>query len=1222
MFLNMSFIKLLILLSRFMLILSTNDLNPQLLFSNIKTAAIIDTETGNITIIASGIPRAISIDYHRTKGFIYWSDVTVRSISRLKYPFNNREVAEVIITDDIHTPDGIAIDSVNDHLYWTDTGIDKVMRSNLDGSSRTVILDTNLQEPRAIVLDEANSMMYLSDWGTNPKIEKCMLDGSNRRTIVKEDLLWPNGLALDFNEGRIYWIDGGLHQIKSTKLDGSDMQLILKDSTWLPHPFDIEVYGSFLYYSDWSLYGVFKVSKLSNSTPAAMSSQLLTPMGIKIYHRNDDFPTDVFLLSIEPYLEEGLIVSNIFGTNSNNLEPVFKCIFSDTGKNYLYNIYWYINEIQVKTFENVPFADIHSTWLRPIHWVGKFIMNMHVKCSLRAREKVNGTASPHQFSPVYVAGVIPDRFVYEVSEGRNLTLSLTCTVPVGCSGSILLPYCKETFKIGYPSYTKDPGPCSGSIQGGDLAFQQQTCGVVVPSRGWNKTLDVIVYGYVDNLYNTKAVRTSNIKLSHIPSNKDLSGAWDRVNIPNIQIRIKDIDTNLELTKCESWSDPRYYTFNRKYFSKALSGEYILYRHKRSPYWVHTLSTACWDGTCNVGVAIRSHSSLFVVRTSDVVSHQTVMPGRTHPFVNFRDCDDQNMSVKRIGTQYMVTLPSGTEIWFKVGKGIAGFTGYWIWHLTIKPSVLDIDQTEGLCGFLSNDNSKADDFKERETGNVVDEDKFIKSWFVPDDSGESLFAADPDILNHNEYLQPFCVCDEVVQDRQTPIENGFNKVKCNLSQPLEPCINRTIDLDTSFYSSCSMSRKRRDLLYTHKEQTKRLRRNADDIDDVTEETFLRYVSDFVPKSFRAVPAWKNGWTEDSARSACNDGFHNISEIAKCMTYANLLTDEYITACIEDIKAAGDTSLMMMTIDKMIASCIMEVSKNESLLTSTDVNGEQSQMKTIMAQLCYNNCSGHGNCENGGCICERGYRGHDCSSINTAPPSGLIIPNAGRCSTRERQCLKTNVYGDFEATEVWYKIRHFQIINYTEEHSEVYEIRKAEYKNPYMVTCHLGISRMKKSTKDAIIAEGYYISFSIDGTTFGDYVTFIMYDEDCYACNATTVFCELLETCPTIQEKDSTVSNRDKENTQSSVIIGSVVGGVIFVVAVLCGLLYKFKVKQITKTIDYFEECNVNNIPPRSFQYGKEVSSISQFDLHIYDNKPSTPVDVFSKKLKANMGVDLT
>lgn len=38
--------------------------------------------------------------------------------------------------------------------------------------------------------------MYWTDWGEEPKIEKCGLNGAGRTVLVKDDIEWPNGITL------------------------------------------------------------------------------------------------------------------------------------------------------------------------------------------------------------------------------------------------------------------------------------------------------------------------------------------------------------------------------------------------------------------------------------------------------------------------------------------------------------------------------------------------------------------------------------------------------------------------------------------------------------------------------------------------------------------------------------------------------------------------------------------------------------------------------------------------------------------------------------------------------------------------------------------------------------------------------------------------------------------------------------------------------------------
>ena len=41
-----------------------------------------------------------------------------------------------IVTSEIKTPNGLAIDHKAKKLYWTDAGLDKVERCNVDGTDR------------------------------------------------------------------------------------------------------------------------------------------------------------------------------------------------------------------------------------------------------------------------------------------------------------------------------------------------------------------------------------------------------------------------------------------------------------------------------------------------------------------------------------------------------------------------------------------------------------------------------------------------------------------------------------------------------------------------------------------------------------------------------------------------------------------------------------------------------------------------------------------------------------------------------------------------------------------------------------------------------------------------------------------------------------------------------------------------------------------------------
>ena len=63
--------------------------------------------------------------------------------------------------------------------------------------------------------------------------------------------------------------------------------------------------------------------------------------------------------------------------------------------------------------------------------------------------------------------------------------------------------------------------------------------------------------------------------------------------------------------------------------------------------------------------------------------------------------------------------------------------------------------------------------------------------------------------------------------------------------------------------------------------------------------------------------------------------------------------------------------------------------------------------------------------GVCSCYDGFTGDDCSQEISTPPSGISIPSSGLCTLGTRKCKRTNVYGNFPSTTVWYQLKYIQV-----------------------------------------------------------------------------------------------------------------------------------------------------------------------------------------------------
>lgn len=70
-------------------------------------------------------------------------------------------------------------------------------------------------------------LIFWTDWGSTPKIERSSMDGGDRMIVANTSLFWPNGLTLDYAANKIYWADAKHHAIESANLDGTSRRTVI-----------------------------------------------------------------------------------------------------------------------------------------------------------------------------------------------------------------------------------------------------------------------------------------------------------------------------------------------------------------------------------------------------------------------------------------------------------------------------------------------------------------------------------------------------------------------------------------------------------------------------------------------------------------------------------------------------------------------------------------------------------------------------------------------------------------------------------------------------------------------------------------------------------------------------------------------------------------------------------------------------------------------------------
>uniref|UniRef100_A0A452F8B2 Low-density lipoprotein receptor-related protein 2 n=1 Tax=Capra hircus TaxID=9925 RepID=A0A452F8B2_CAPHI len=161
---------------------------------------------------------------------------------------NNNPVMEINLDlKYIVQPDGLAVDWVGRHIYWSDARRQRIEVAELDGRYRKWLISTELGQPAAIVVNPKLGFMYWTDWGENPKIESAWMDGERRKVLVQEDLGWPTGLCIDYmNDDRIYWSDLKDNIVETIKYDGTDRRIVVTSAV---NPYSLDIFESQLYWT-------------------------------------------------------------------------------------------------------------------------------------------------------------------------------------------------------------------------------------------------------------------------------------------------------------------------------------------------------------------------------------------------------------------------------------------------------------------------------------------------------------------------------------------------------------------------------------------------------------------------------------------------------------------------------------------------------------------------------------------------------------------------------------------------------------------------------------------------------------------------------------------------------------------------------------------------------------------------------------------------------------
>ncbi len=257
----MSFLILIFIISYLVFNIESNEC-PLFIFSddsNVYSSRLESNNTFKLHNISAfkEIGRSIVMDYSINQNMIiyknelndfYMSSIDLKSI-------DEKRIASLDSNSN-----SIAIDWIHSLIYFNYAHDIHAMNISNNRMRATIAYNEKFED---IVVNPLESFIFLTKNKTNPEIIRTNQDGSNRTVLVDKDLYKPFSIVIDFETKTIYFMDVNLFSID---FNGNDKKLIklhqFETKFGLHNPIRLfDIYDANLY----TYYGISKVFTKINS---------------------------------------------------------------------------------------------------------------------------------------------------------------------------------------------------------------------------------------------------------------------------------------------------------------------------------------------------------------------------------------------------------------------------------------------------------------------------------------------------------------------------------------------------------------------------------------------------------------------------------------------------------------------------------------------------------------------------------------------------------------------------------------------------------------------------------------------------------------------------------------------------------------------------------------------------------------------------------------------
>lgn len=260
---------------------------PAALTSGLRVIAAEATDSAGNT----GPQASITINVTDEVSKLYWADLLGNKIMRSN--LDGSSIEDVWTSaDGVTAPFGVAVDCASSQVYWTQRGspsVRMVRRANTDGTGSIDNLVTGagtLNNPSYIDLDISAGKMYWTDIGKNT-VRRANLDGSTVEIIVDNGsagVTDPLGLMLDLDNDKVYWSDYTIDKIQRANLDGSTVEDIITTGLLTPDDLAYDSLNAKVFWDDVSNTDINRAN-LDGTSAEDVVTGLTQPRGLVVVGR-------------------------------------------------------------------------------------------------------------------------------------------------------------------------------------------------------------------------------------------------------------------------------------------------------------------------------------------------------------------------------------------------------------------------------------------------------------------------------------------------------------------------------------------------------------------------------------------------------------------------------------------------------------------------------------------------------------------------------------------------------------------------------------------------------------------------------------------------------------------------------------------------------------------------------------------------------------------------